>query len=140
MALTSMPRLLFRLFAAGFDLRRDHWEACFFPRIPAADEGGGVLDSVSIEVEHRTGACMLVLSSTVGDQKLFRGEISQPGQKLAERNIDRSRDMALVVRLFRADVDIDRFLRFDELHRLIAWDATRAGQLVLHRIRLGHLD
>src|SRR5213594_210999 len=128
----SQPRILTCcciewLLAARFDFHPYHGQPSFLPRVPSPEEGGRVLDSVSIHVQHRTGARMLVLSSTVGNQELLRGKISESQRQLAQRNVDRSRDVALVVRLLRADVDVDSFPGLHHLHRLIARDSARLG-------------
>src|SRR6185436_12861789 len=103
------------------------------PLIPAAEEGGGVLDAMSIEFLHRTGACVLVLSSTVGDDHALRRNLLEPLDELTLRDADRTFDVAGVVRLFRTHVDEDGLLFFDELLGFVARDALR---FVLSLIRL----
>src|SRR5438128_6375900 len=60
------------------------------PAIPAAEERGGVLDSVSIHVQHRTGACVLRLSGTIGDQEFLLRQVFPTLGQIAERNVDGS--------------------------------------------------
>jgi len=65
------------LFTACLHLSGSDREAGFLPSVPSAEESGSVLDAVSIEVEHRTGACMLVESSTVRYEELVRRKLGQ---------------------------------------------------------------
>src|SRR5438270_10802363 len=109
-------------------------ETGVLPSVPSAEQGGGVLDSVSVEVEHRTGACMLVESSTVRYEELVRGQTREVVRQLAQRDVDGPRDVALVVLILRPDVDPDRLFLFHELHRLGAVDPAGGRELIFTRI------
>ena len=76
-------------------------DRCFFggqirgyPTVPAAEKSGRFLDAMSIEVQHRTGACVLLLSSTVGDDLLVRRKLFEARDDLAERHVVRALDVA----------------------------------------------
>src|SRR2546430_495252 len=75
------------------------------PCIPAAQQRGSVLDSLSIEVEHRTGACVFIRSSTVSDQELLLRESLEVRGKLSQREVQRPFDVLDVELVLRADID-----------------------------------
>src|SRR5258708_4081840 len=50
-----------------------------FPGVPAAEECCRVLDSVTVQVEHRPGARVFLGSSTVGDQELVLRQFALGG-------------------------------------------------------------
>src|SRR5258708_4552024 len=85
------------------------------PAVPAAQERGRVLHSMSIEVQHRTGACVLALSSTVGDDLLARRKLFDPDEDLAQRNAERTFDVALVILILTAYIDPDGLAFLDLL-------------------------
>src|ERR1043166_1091237 len=66
------------------------WELCVLPTVPSAEEGCRVLDSVSIHVQHRTGARMLGVSSTVRDVVLAERQVLPSRRKLLKRDVDRA--------------------------------------------------
>src|SRR5260370_15841024 len=105
--------------------RRLRWEACFPPPIPAAEEGGRVLHSVSIQIQHRTGARMLGRSGTVGNDELSGRTLLQPGHELGTRNAQSSLDVADVVLLFRPNVDVNGLPFFDHFNRFVPADPAR---------------
>src|SRR3954447_15759725 len=81
--------------------RRFDRQLGLLPSIPTAEEGGRVRDLVSIHVQHRTGARVLVHSSTVGDEVLADGQVLPPGRELGQRDAEGALDVRDVVLLFR---------------------------------------
>src|SRR5438477_5830613 len=103
---------------------RYHRQSGVFPALPSAQKRSRVLDSVSIEIQHRTGACMLGLSRTVSNQELAAREVFVVRRELAERNADCARKVAFVERLFRTDVDVDRLFLLHHFHGVFARDPS----------------
>src|SRR2546430_301993 len=97
------------------------------PTAPAAQQRGRVFNALFVEIQHRTGACMLFYSGTVGDQELVFRQLLQPRRNLAQRDVDGAFDVLQIVLVFAADVDVDGLLRRDQLDGFVAGDA--AGRL-----------
>src|SRR5258708_11394220 len=111
------------------------------PGAPAAEECCRVLDSVTVQVEHRPGARVLVHSSTVRDQELvprkfaLGGLLFEVGLEVRERIVDRALDVLELELVLAADVDPHGLPVLDHLARLITrnaaggfvWGARGAG-------------
>src|SRR5581483_7168487 len=77
------------------------------PLVPSTEETRYVLDAVSIEIKHRTGAGVLGHSSTVGDDELVFWQLLLARSELGERDVDRALDVLHIVRILRAHIDED---------------------------------
>src|SRR4051794_20282699 len=100
-------------------------EVLRLPLVPAAEERGRVLHTVIIEVQHRTGACVLVHSSTVGDDHRLGRNLLETLNQLATRDAQRTFDMTLLVRFLRADIDEYGLVVLYQFRRFILRDPAR---------------
>src|SRR6185503_1002494 len=96
------------------------------PSVPTADERGGIVVTFLVQFLHRTGAGVLVPSSTVRDDQLVLGKLRDALLDLSHRDDLRAGDVPGVVRRLPADVEDDCPTFIDGLTCVIDADAANA--------------
>ena len=116
----------------------------FLPGVQSTEQSGGVINSLRVQCEHRTGARMFGRSSTVSNDHLVLGQFAGFGRKLGRRDQDGAFDVALFERRFGSCIDDQNFSLLPKIVHLRRCYAAciirrsrrccrRRGTLRLHR-------